>query len=27
LLFVLCLPREDDRFSLDNLLIGSRPNR
>jgi uncharacterized membrane protein YphA (DoxX/SURF4 family) len=23
LLFVLCLPREDDRFSLDNLLIGS----
>ncbi len=27
LLFVLCLPREDDRFSLDNLLIGSQPNR
>ena len=27
LLFVLCLPRDDDRFSLDNLLIGSQPNR
>jgi uncharacterized membrane protein YphA (DoxX/SURF4 family) len=27
LLFVLCFPREDDRFSLDNLLIGSQPNR
>jgi uncharacterized membrane protein YphA (DoxX/SURF4 family) len=27
LLFVLCLPREDDRFSLDSLLIGSQPNR
>jgi len=27
LLFVLCVPRDDDRFSLDNLLIGSQPNR
>jgi len=27
LLFVLCLPREDDRFSLDHLLIGLQPNR
>jgi uncharacterized membrane protein YphA (DoxX/SURF4 family) len=27
LLFVLCFPRKDDRLSLDNLLIGSQPNR
>jgi uncharacterized membrane protein YphA (DoxX/SURF4 family) len=27
LLFVLCFPREDDRLSLDNLLIGSQTNR
>src|SRR6266849_7672832 len=26
LLFVLWCPREDDRFSIDSLLIGSQPN-
>ena len=27
LLFVLCLPRDDDCFSLDHLLLGPQPNR